>query len=173
VSRAQPTEAVHPVTLDLPYPKNQQRLSLDFQSAAPMYTALKQPQFSSSPHNPMSHPRTDREQALRDELVDMARNGSRETRQLAPLFEAQRNFNAAGRASILTLLRLLALGGLVACLPATPLAYLGVGICAAFLIAAIVRLNRTHRETYIQLQMLKGVSEADALRDYTNRYSGS
>jgi hypothetical protein len=121
----------------------------------------------------MIRPATDPHQAIRDELTDMARNGSPATRKFAPVEQAQKNLNAAGRTSALRLLQLIAFGAIAACLPVTPLAYIGVAICAVGLIAAIVRLNNRHRDAYMQLQKLNGFSEIEALRNYTNRYSGS
>jgi hypothetical protein len=142
-------------------------------------------------------------QALRDELAEMARTGSPETAREAArdaevlrrstalagtgrstknecqngdrleLAVAERRFQNVSQSSVIWVAGLLCLGGIPICLSATPIS-IGILFVAVAIIGYCLILNKDeHRDAYIALQVVKGTSERDALRDYENRYSGS
>jgi hypothetical protein len=73
--------------------------------------------------------------------------------------------------ALLAMLSLLSAGGASFCLGGGPAGYIGVGLFAIILIGAVVRLNQSHRNAYIERQISRGMSPLDAQRDYDQKYS--
>jgi hypothetical protein len=115
-----------------------------------------------------------RDQQLRTELADLARNGTPEDRNVRRA-SAEADWSSARAYPLLMLGALLAMSAALSgiCLSVGIASYVGVGAFALALIGAVVMLNGKHRQAYVNRQMANGMSRADAERDYINRYDGS
>ncbi len=85
---------------------------------------------------------------------------------------AERRFRNAKQRSMLFLASLLGLGVVPICMPATPLVIGGVLVTVTVIVLTLVLHNREHRAALVAQQVAKGMSQGDAHREYSNKYSG-
>jgi hypothetical protein len=135
----------------------------------------------------LKRPTTDSQQALRDELAEMARTGASKpvrsdsegkrhpahaTAGPIDLTAAQAALNAARSKQIALFVGLMVMMAVPICLPATPVVIGGMGISFAALMAYLFKINREHRAAFVTVHMAKGMSEREANTAYDNTYSG-
>jgi amino acid permease len=113
----------------------------------------------------------ERDQQLRAELADLARNGTPQTRESKKI-EAELNWQSARLLPLIALAGMIGMAALVGSLSSADATggYTALVIVMALLFYGVYALNTRHRNAFIALKVAEGMSEADAVRLYVDTY---
>jgi hypothetical protein len=118
--------------------------------------------------------RYDRVQQLRNELIDLARNGTPQDRDERRL-DAENTWSEVKYYPILMIgfLVILSTGAAGICFSGGAGSYIGLGIFTIALFTGVFWLNKRHQEAYIVREIAHGKSRIEAEREYRKKYQES